>query len=131
MRRFLIAGSLDGQHQALAPLQALVRERWPDGILFAGSILGNGPAAHAERLRMWEDFFDGLGKLAVFTALVPGAADAPLREFLRLAKDAEVEHPSLRVAHATLFEKRDAAVCGLGGELTEAEDRTEGRLCYA
>ena len=55
--------------------------------------------------------------------------EAPLREFLRLAKDAEIEHPNLHVAHATLWEEGDVAVCGLGGELTEAEDRCEVREC--
>jgi Icc-related predicted phosphoesterase len=131
MKRFLIAGRLDGQHEALAKLQTLVQERRPDGVLFAGDILGNSPASHAEKLRRWEDFFDGLGKLGVFTAAVPGAADVPLREFLRLARDAEVAFPNLHVAHATLYEQGDVAVGGLGGELTEAEDHTEDRLCYA
>jgi len=48
-----------------------------------------------------------------------------------VAKQAEVAHPNLHIAHATLFEEGDAAINGLGGELTEAEDRTEERLCYA
>jgi Metallophosphoesterase, calcineurin superfamily len=131
MRRFLIAARLDGQHDALPRLHALVRERRPDGVLFAGGILGPDPAPHAEKLKRWEEFFDGLGKLGVFTAVVPGPAEVPLREFLRLAKGAEIAHPGLRVAHATLWEQGDTAVCGLGGELTETEDRTEDRLCYA
>lgn len=131
MKRFLIVGRLDGQHEALAKLQTLVQVRRPDGVLFAGGILGNHPASHAEKLKRWEDFFDVLGKLGIFTAVVPGAAEVPLREFLRLATNAEVAFPSLHVVHATLFEQGDVAVGGLGGELTEAEDHTEDRLCYA
>lgn len=131
MKRFLIAGRLDGQHEALAKLQTLVRVRRPDGVLFAGGILGNNPMSHAEKPKRWEDFFDGLGKLDVFTAVIPGAAEVPLWEFLRLATHAEVTYPNLHVVHAMLFEQGDVAVGGLGGELTEAEDQTEERLCYA
>ena len=40
-------------------------------------------------------------------------------------------YPNLHVVHATLFEQGDVAVGGLGGELTEAEDHTEDRLCYS
>ena len=93
-------------------LQKLVQERRPDGVLFVGGVLGTDPASHAEKLRRWEELFDALGKLSVFTAMVPGAAEVPLREFLRLAKDAEVEYPSLHIAHATLFEHRHHAICG-------------------
>jgi hypothetical protein len=131
MRRFLIAGQLDGRPEALATLRALVQERTPDGILLAGNFLGQGSLSHAERLKTWEACFDGLGELGVFTALVPGAQDVPLREFLRLAKDAEVEYPTLHIAHATLWDEGDVAICGLGGDLTEDQDRVEGQLCYS
>jgi hypothetical protein len=131
MRRLLLAGHLDGQAEALARLQTLVQERRPDGVLFAGGILGGNTASYAEKLKQWEDSLDGFGKLGVFTAVIPGAMDAPLRELLWLAKDAEVEHPNVHAAHAWLFEQGDVAVCGLGGELTETEDRSEDRLCYA
>jgi Icc-related predicted phosphoesterase len=129
MRRFLIAGNLDGQLECLAKLQILVQERRPDALLFAGSIRPGNAASHAEKLRTWEGFFEGVGKLDIFAALVPGAADVPLRDFLRLALHAEVKYPKLHAVHATLLEQNDVAICGLGGELTEAEDRSEDRLC--
>jgi hypothetical protein len=131
MRRFLIAGHLDGQLQTLPKLHTLVQERRPDGVLFAGGLGTSNMGSTKEKLKMWEDCFAGLGKLGVFTALIPGTAEAPLREFLRLAKDVEVDYPTLHVAHAWLFEQGDVAICGLGGELTESEDRTEDRLCFA
>src|SRR5262249_54865620 len=59
------------------------------------------------------------------------ASELPLRELLRLAGEAEVAYAQLHVVHATLFEERNVTVCGLGGELTVNEDRTEDRLCYA
>jgi Icc-related predicted phosphoesterase len=129
MKRFLIAGHLDGRSEALAKLQELVRQRQPDGVLLAGNLVGQ--ISHTERLKQWEACFDRLGELGVFTALVPGPLDAPLREFLRLAKDAEVEYPTLHFAHATLWEEGDVAVCGLGGGLSENDDQTEEELCYS
>jgi hypothetical protein len=131
MRQFLLTGHLDGRAEVLTDLRAVVQERRPHGVLFAGGVLGDAPASHAERLKRWDELFAGFGRLGVFAAVIPGAAEVPLWEFLRMARGAEVAHPGLRVAHATLFEDHDVAVCGLGGELTESEDATEGRLRYA
>ena len=63
--------------------------------------------------------------------MIPGATESPLREFLCLTKEAEMTYPSLHIAHGTLFEEGDVAICGLGGELVEDEDCTEDRVCYA
>src|SRR5579864_7863041 len=82
-----------------------VQERRPDALLFAGSIRPGNAASHAEKLRTWEGFFEGVGKLDIFAALVPGAADVPLRDFLRLALHAEVKYPKLHAVHATLLDK--------------------------
>ncbi|GIW81451.1 MAG: heat-stable protein [Gemmatales bacterium] len=131
MRRFLIIGQLDGQAETLANLREIVEQRRPDGILQTGGLGPQAPLSEAERLKRWEQCFNALGELRVFTALVPGPQDVPLREFLRLAKDAEMEHPTLHVAHATLWEEGDVAVCGLGGKLSEDQDRTEEELCYS
>src|SRR4051812_13250387 len=114
MRRLLLTGGLDGQAEALAKLQTPVLQRRPDGVLFAGGFVGADTTSRAERLKQWEDALAGFGKLGVFTAVIPGALDVPLGEFLRLAKDAEVEYPDLHVAHATLWEEGDVAFCGLG-----------------
>jgi Icc-related predicted phosphoesterase len=131
VHRFLIIAELQGNLDRLHQLQRLVPERRPDGILFAGGILDGDRASHNEKLKKLEELFDGLGRLGVFTAVIPGPADVPLREFLRLAKDAEIEYPTIHVVHATVAEEKDLVICGLGGELTEAEDRAEDRLCYA
>src|SRR5579885_3243404 len=116
MRRFLIAGHLDGRTEMLRRLQTLARERRPDGVLFAGRILPDETMSPPERAKCWNQFFQTAGEFGTFTAVVPGASDVPLQEFLALAKDAELTHPNLHVAHATLFEEKDVAICGLGGE---------------
>jgi Icc-related predicted phosphoesterase len=131
MKRLLIAGRLDGKHGELSKLESLVRDRRPEGVLFAGGILGTGSDSHAEKLKAWKNFFEVMGKFDVFTAVVPGLSDLPLRLFLRMAMEAEVASPNLHVAHATLFEEGDVAINGLGGDLTEAEDHCENRLCSA
>jgi hypothetical protein len=131
MRRLLLTGHLDGKAEALTKLKTLVRERQPDGILFAGGFLARESASHAEKRKMWTSCLDGFGALGVFTAVIPGASEAPLREFLRPAKEAEITYPNLHIAHGTLFEEGDVAICGLGGDLAEGEDCTEDRLCYA
>src|SRR5262249_7227075 len=40
--------------------------------------------------------------------------DSPLPDFLRMGMHAEVEYPGLHLVHATLVEKGDLAICGLG-----------------
>lgn len=131
MRCFLIAGALDGRLDPLPGLRPVIEGRRPDGILFAGNITARNQGSLLEKVRTWQDFFAGLGQLGVLAAVVPGSAESPLREFLRVAKDAEVDTPNVRVVHATLSEEKGVALCGVGGELTEDEDRTEEWLSYS
>lgn len=131
IRRLLLTGHLDGKAEVLTKLKALVRERQPDGVLFAGDILVCEPTSHAEKLKMWNSCFDAFGALGVFTAVIPGAGEAPLREFLRLTKEAEMTYPNLHIAHGTLLEEGDVAICGVGGDLVEGEDCTENCVCYS
>jgi hypothetical protein len=65
MRRFLLTGHSDGQLQVLPRLQTIIEERRPDGILFAGGISGTNPASHLDKMRTWEKFFTGMGRLGV------------------------------------------------------------------
>lgn len=128
MRRFLICAGACGQAGALEGLRHWAEARRPDGILFAGGILGRPRQYQARAATQWgmtredalflEKFFATLGGLRCFTALIPGPADTPLDEFLRLGMHAEVEHPGLHLAHATLIAEKDVAVCGMGGCLT-------------
>jgi hypothetical protein len=66
-----------------------------------------------------ERFFETLGKLQVWSAVIPGAFDTPLEEFLQLGMHAEVEFPGVHVVHATLVAEGDVAVTGLGGWVSE------------
>ena len=131
MRRFLIAGRLNGSEEALRKLEKVLNERKPDAFLFVGGILDPTPRpadrqAAAQRLHddfvFMEKFFETIGKTGVFSAIIPGPADVPLREFLKVGLNAEVEFPGVHVAHATLLEDHEVAISGIGGELTYHED---------
>jgi hypothetical protein len=129
MRTFLICSGIHGRLGALEWLRRTVERRRPDGILFAGGVLGPSRRYEPREGTEWgltrpdalfvERFFATLGRLGRFAAVIPGPFDTPLDEFLRLGMHAEIDHPGLHLAHATLIEHRDVAVCGLGGRLVE------------
>ena len=124
MRRFLVCSGVDGRPKSLEWLRQAVEKRSPDGILFAGGVLDGArlysrdPAALThEEGRFVEHFFETLGNLGVFSAVIPGPADGPLEEFLRIGMHAEVESPAVHLAHATLLERGELAVSGVGGKI--------------
>ena len=128
MRRFLICSGIHGDPSAVARLGRLAAGWHPDGILFTGGILAPGrPCAArstpwcltADESRFIEEFFAALGRLKVFSAVIPGPAGEPLDEFYRLALAAELTFPDVRAVHATLVEKAGVAVCGVGGTIAE------------
>lgn len=124
MRRFLVTGRIYGREAALRRLEEAARRWRPDAILFVGGVLP--PASRGERSReeaeFLERFFQAAGRLPARTVVIPGPSDAPLRTFLRLGMNAEVEYPGVRLAHATFLAEGDWAVAGIGGELTPSED---------
>lgn len=128
LQRFLVVSGINGQAEALLRLQALVRDRRPDGLLFAGGVLPHGEndaanfdsACYANEGTLFvERFFATLGSLDVFSAVIPGVFDAPLDDFLRLGMAAEVEHPKIHLVHVTPVEEGDIAVFGLGACITD------------
>lgn len=129
MRTVLICSGIHGRLGALQWLRRTVERRQPDGILFAGGVLGPSRRYEPRDGTEWglsradalfvERFFATLGRLGRFAAVIPGPFDTPLDEFLRLGLHAEIDHPGLHLAHATLIEHRDVALCGLGGRLVE------------
>jgi hypothetical protein len=130
MRRFLICGGVHGREHSLECLRRSVESCHPEGILFAGGVLDLSRRYVAGKTswglthddaRFLERFLTFLGKLGLFTAIIPGPTDTPLEEFLRLGMHAELEYPGLHLVHATLLEKGDLAVCGIGGRLFDQE----------
>ncbi len=131
LRRFLVAGRLHGSEAALKKLEDALNARQPDALLFVGGVLDPTPRPAdrrraAERLHddfvFLERFFEALGRTGVYAAVIPGPEDAPLREFLKVGLNAEVDFPNVHLAHATLLEDGETALEGIGGELTHHED---------
>lgn len=93
-------------------------------MLFAGGVLRSdrehdGWDLTRDDARFVEELLHTLGGLGVFTAIIHGRADAPADELLRLAMNAELEYPALRIAHGTLCQDGELAVCGVGGRVCD------------
>lgn len=121
MKKIVACAGLNGNEKALDKLLNVIKERKPDGVLFAGGIVA--PHTHvAHKAEFMKKFFEALGASSASFAIIPGPNDSPLREFYRVALNAEVVHPSLMAAHATPFVRGDYAVSGIGGMITDSED---------
>jgi hypothetical protein len=129
MRRLLLCSGAYGDNAGIEWLRRLAAERQPDAILFAGGILSpkremvprsSSPwGLTMEDERFLRTFFATLGGLGAFAAVIPGPNFEPLDEFYRAGMAAELEFPNVHMAHATLVEVRDLAVCGLGVAIGE------------
>jgi hypothetical protein len=127
MNTFLLCAGVHGDERGLDYLQRIVENRRPAGILFAGGVLPTA-RCYEPRTTLWgltrpdarfvERFFQTLGRLNVFSAVIPGT-DAPMEEFLQMGMHAEVEFANVHLAHATLVSRNGLAVIGLGGWVSE------------
>jgi hypothetical protein len=128
MRHLLLCGGVHGNPRSLIHLRQAATYQCPDGIFFVGSILSPSRRCE-EKMTPWsltledsrfiEEFFHTLGGLQTFSAVIPGPAGEPMEEFLRLGMQAELAFPHVRIAHGTLIEEKEVAVCGLGGVLAD------------
>lgn len=134
MRQWLICGGVDGSDKALKLLEQAVQERRPDGVLFLGGVLRPSEQQvqaigkkdlTPEEATLYAEFFETAERMDVFTALIPGDYDVPLREFLRLGMGAEIQSTKMHVVHATLATGSDFVISGIGGQLTEWIDTGE------
>lgn len=128
MRNFLICSGVHGDPNGIARLERIVAARHPDSVLFAGGILAPGRECAVrstpwgltdEDCRFVEQFFAALGRLNVFSAVIPGPAGEPMDEFYRLAMPAELTFPNVHVVHATYIEEGDVVIAGIGGAIAE------------
>jgi len=128
MQRFILCSGVHGKASSLELLRQLTVARRPDAIFFAGGISPperksvsrlTAWSLSAEDMRFVENFFTTLGNLGVFAAVIPGPVGEPLEEFYRLGMNAELEFPSIHIAHASLFEEANVAVTGIGGSIAE------------
>jgi Icc-related predicted phosphoesterase len=126
--QFLICGGMNGWEKSCDRLHHLVGQRRPDAILFAGGIIDplHQAGTRAIPLRLTRDdvlfckrFFELLGQLEVFTAVIPGPNDRPIEEILRIGMNAEFGFPNVHLVHARLIGEKDLVIGGIGGLLVE------------
>src|SRR5262245_17698434 len=131
MRQLMLCSGVQGRPRALTWLQQAAEARRPDAVLFVGGVLERSryPVAprqmphgltHDEGVFL-EQFFETLGKLGVFCAIIPGPGDTPLEEFLRVGMRAEIESSFVHLVHATPVEKGDVVISGVGGPFPPAD----------
>lgn len=137
MRRFLVCSGVHSKPKSLDWLRQAVEQRRPDGIFFAGGVLDSVRQYAAtttpwgltrDDARFLEKFFEVIGKLGIFTAVIPGPADTPLEDFLRIGMHAEIEYRTVHLVHATLIEQHDLAISGMGGCLADGPV-TDPEIC--
>jgi Icc-related predicted phosphoesterase len=129
MKRLLLCSGVYGKKAAIEGLRRLATDRRPEAILFAGGILSSQRRAVPCSTGLWgltpEDerfaieFGAALGALGVFSAVIQEPNFVPEDQFCRLAMAVELEFPNVHVAHATVVETHDLAVCGLGIAIAE------------
>ncbi|GIW42055.1 MAG: hypothetical protein KatS3mg076_2632 [Candidatus Binatia bacterium] len=122
MKRVLLFSGVHGDASRLHRILREAEERKAESLLFAGGIL-DSKLAPEERASFLVSFFEALGKTSRFSAVIPGPGDGPLREFLRAGLNAENTFAHVFLAHASAIPHGDTVVGGLGGELSESEDR--------
>jgi hypothetical protein len=133
----LVCGGVNGDPAALERLASVAASERPDAVLFAGGVLSHERSFAAtatsafgytdEDGRFIDRFFTALGRLGVFTAVIPGLYDAPLEQFLRAGMSAELTYPTLHLVHGSPAIRRDVAVFGVGGLIA---DYTDGDIGY-
>ncbi len=129
MRRFLVCSGVSSRPKGLEWLRRGVEARQPQAVLFAGGVLDGSRHYAVRNGTAWgmsrddslfvERFFESLGKLGIFCAVIPGPTDTPLGDFLRIGMHAEIDFPRVHVVHGALVTERDVAVCGMGGILSD------------
>lgn len=135
MKRFLIVGGIDADASALEALRQFVAERDPEGILIAGGLVDPAEAetptlSHESHLFL-EKLFKTLGEINKFTAVIPGPYDTPLQDVMRIGMHAEIDFPNVHLVHATIEQKGETLVTGIGGRLIPNGEHHPGGFTQA
>jgi len=152
--KILAISDVRGDLKYMDRLGELVRDRNPDIVIFAGNTLpgeerfkewlnarreGREPEYteadlrkdEEEAVKIYESFFDTLGKLNVLTAVIPGVMDSPGRLYYPTVMHHESIFPTVHSIHGgfILSPERSYVIAGYGGLLTENEE--EDRMVLA
>jgi uncharacterized protein len=110
----LCAADPAGSAEAIERLAEVAAARDAQAICIVGDLHGSGG------LEGYRAVFRALGRTGVPAFWVPGAADAPIGDYLREAYNSEVVHPLLRGVHGTVaFAGEHVIFAGFGGEVSD------------
>jgi uncharacterized protein len=116
LTRVLCAADPRGSEAAIEALLRAAEDLDVQAIALVGDLAGSGEDRAAE----YRSVFRALGRAGHHTYWVPGAADAPVYEYLREAHNIEVVYPFLRGVHGTAaFAPGTVLVAGFGGEVDD------------
>ena len=115
VRKLVAVAGINGE---IRPLEQLFEE-FPGSSADAVAVIGDlgAPWSKADTYRA---IFRVLGEGNRPTFWVPGATDAPLRDYLRESYNMEIAYPHLRGVHGTVaLAPGDVLFAGMGGEISD------------
>jgi uncharacterized protein len=122
IRTLLVVGQIRGEVKALARVLDRHEELGVDGVVAVGDL-----GAAWSKADTYREIFRTLGESGLHTFWLPGANDAPVRDYLREASNMEIAFPLLRGVHATAVQAPGQLVfCGMGGEILDDPDAIRG-----
>jgi uncharacterized protein len=116
LTRVLCAADPRGSEEGVAALLHAAADLDIQAIALVGDLAGDGE----DRAAQYRSLFRALGRAGHHTYWVPGAADAPVEDYLREAHAIEVAYPFLHGVHGTTaFAPGSVVVAGFGGEVDD------------
>jgi Icc-related predicted phosphoesterase len=122
LRVLLTVGEIRGEVDQLDRLLELLPEIGAEAIVVVGDL-----AAPWSGADVYRSIFRALGESDLPTFWVPGATDAPIRDYLRESSNMEIVYPNLRGVHGAVALSPDQTLfAGLGGEISDDPDTIRG-----
>jgi uncharacterized protein len=118
LRKLVAVGDIRGAVSSVETLVDTVADTDVDAIVAVGDL--TEPRSKPET---WRVIFKALGRAGRPAFWVPGATDAPIREYLRESYNVEIVYPRLRGVHGTAAVGPESVLfVGMGGEIQDDPD---------
>jgi uncharacterized protein len=122
IRTVLVVGQIRGEVEPLSRLLGRHEELGVDAVVAVGDL-----GAAWSKADTYREIFRTLGESGLRVFWLPGANDAPVRDYLREAHNMEIAFPLLRGVHGTAVQAPGQFVfSGMGGEILDDPDAMRG-----